>query len=197
MKTLQFWLEYGSTYSYLSVARIGSLASARDIEIEWCPFYLLPIFTKLGMNYGPFLPYPNKMEYMWRDIERRAQRLSLPYRKPSAYPIDSLPTARIACIASTEGWCQAFTEEVFRLHWTEGKLIGTDENLDTVLVALGHDPAAMRARAQMPETKDALRRQTERAEALKIFGSPSFVVGDELFWGDDRLEEAIDWASGH
>lgn len=149
---------------------------------------------KLGMNYGPFLPYPNKMEYMWRDIERRALRLGVPYQRPSAYPINSVPTARIACIAAAEGWCRPFTEEVFRLHWTQGQLIGTDENLAAALDALGKDPATLLARAQTPEAKDALRQQTEKAESLKIFGSPSFIVDGELFWGDDRLEEAMDWA---
>jgi 2-hydroxychromene-2-carboxylate isomerase len=109
--------------------------------------------------------------------------------------VNSLLTARIACIAAAEGWCRPFTERVFALHWTENRLIGTDDNLDSVLAALGHDPQALKARAQTAEGKDALRQQTDIAKSLKIFGAPSFVVDGELFWGDDRLEEAIDWAA--
>ena len=90
-----------------------------------------------------------------------------------------------------------FTEGVFALHWTEDRLIGSEDNLTTTLVALGKDPKAIIAQAQSPENKEALKAQTLRALELAIFGAPSFVVGDELFWGDDRLEDAIDWATSH
>lgn len=197
MQKLQFWIEYGSTYTYLSVARIGSLAAAKGVAVEWQPFFLMPILAEQGMNLGPFVPYPSKMEYMWRDIERRAKRVGVPYSRPSAYPVNSLLTARVGCIAAAEGWCQPFIEAVFALHWTDNRPIGADDNLDAALGSLGQDPVAIKARAQTPEGKQALKRQTAVAKSLKIFGAPSFVAGDELFWGDDRLEEAIDWAASH
>lgn len=197
MKTLQFWIEYGSTYTYLSVARIGMLAKERGIQVEWQPFYLMPIMVEQGMNMGPFLPYPTKTEYMWRDIARRAERAGIPYTKPSAYPVNSLLTARIACIAAAEGWCQSFTEVVFGLHWTKNILIGTEENLERALRELGKNVGELKDRAQTPEVKEALKRQTEKARSLKIFGAPSFIAGAELFWGDDRLEDALEWAATH
>lgn len=197
MQRLEFWFEFGSTYTYLSVARIGRLAAARGVEVAWHPFYLMPILVERGLNMGPFLPWPEKMAYMWRDIERRAERAGLPYTKPSAYPVSSLLTARIACIAAQEGWCQPFTEKVFSLHWTENRLIGTDDNLDTAIGILGKDPIALKVQAQTPDGKEALKRQTDRARSLGMFGSPSFTCARELFWGDDRLEDALDWASSH
>lgn len=197
MKQLEFWLEYGSTYSYLSVARIGALATKHGVSVKWQPFYLMPLFIEQGMNLGPFLPYPNKIDYMWRDIERRAARHGIAYRKPSAYPISSLSTARVALVAAREGWCQEFTEKVFALHWTQDRAIGTDDNLGSALLALGKNPAAVFAQAQTAANKDALKAQTDRARELKIFGSPSFVVERELFWGDDRLEDAVEWAATH
>lgn len=197
MKKLQFWIEYGSTYTYLSVARIARVAAAQGVDVEWQPFFLMPIMVEQGMDRGPFLPYPNKMDYMWRDIERRARRLALPYARPSAYPVNSLLTARVACIAAAEGWCRAFTERVFALHWTAGRPIGSDDNLDAALAAAGQEAAEVRARAQTPAIKDALKRQTQTATSLKIFGAPSFVAGGELFWGDDRLDEALEWAASH
>ena len=195
MNTVQVWIEYGSTYSYLSVARIGKLAAGCGVALDWQPFYLAPIFIEQGMSLGPFLPYPNKIEYMWRDLERRAQVHGVLYRKPSAYPVNSMLTARVAMVAAREGWCQAFTERVFALHWTEDRPIGTEDNLHTALSALGKDPAAFTALALTVGNKEALKAQTDRARELKIFGAPSFVVGGELFWGDDRLDEAIAWAS--
>ena len=197
MQAIDFWIEYGSTYTYLSVARIGRLAADAGVEVRWQPFLVMPIMAELGLTQGPFLPYPSKTAYMWRDIERRAQRHAVPYQRPSTYPVNSLLTARIACIAAEEGWCRAFTEGVFALHWTQNILIGSEENLARALTALGQAPEAVIARAQTAPVKDRLKQQTERARSLGIFGAPSFTVGTELFWGDDRLEEAIEWARGH
>ena len=194
MQPVDFWIEYGSTYTYLSVARMGRLAEASGVEVRWQPFFVMPIMAELGMTQGPFLPFPSKTAYMWRDIERRSSRHGIPYARPSTYPVNSLLTARIACIASAEGWCQAFTEEVFRLHWSENILIGSDENLHRALVGLAKDPRMLVEKAQTAETKEALKKQTERAKSLGIFGAPSFTVGEELFWGDDRLDEALEWA---
>lgn len=197
MQTIDFWIEYGSTYTYLSVARIGRLAADAGVQVHWQPFLVMPIMAELGLTQGPFLPYPGKTAYMWRDIERRAQKHAVPYRRPSTYPVQSLLTARIACIAAEEGWCRAFTEGVFGLHWTQDILIGTEENIARTLASLGRAPEAVIARAQSAPVKDRLKQQTERARSLGIFGAPSFTVGTELFWGDDRLEEAIDWARTH
>ena len=194
MQPVDFWIEYGSTYTYLSVARMGRLAEASGVEVRWQPFFVMPIMAELGMTQGPFLPFPSKTAYMWRDIERRSSRHGIPYARPSTYPVNSLLTARIACIASAEGWCQAFTEDVFRLHWTENILIGSDENLHRALVGLAKDPRLLVEKAQTTEIKEALKKQTERAKSLGIFGAPSFTVSEELFWGDDRLDEALEWA---
>ena len=196
MKSMQVWIEYASTYSYLTVARVGPLAAKHGVALEWRPFWLNPVRSAQDMG-NPFLEYPNKLAYMWRDLERRAQHYQLAYLRPSAYPVNSLQTVRIALVAAREGWCQPFTERVFSLHWTEDRPIGSEDNLITTLTALGKDPEAVIAKAQSPENKDALKAQTQLACELRIFGAPSFVVGDELFWGDDRLEAAIDWAISH
>jgi 2-hydroxychromene-2-carboxylate isomerase len=196
MQPVDFWIEYGSTYTYLSVARIGRLAAQAGVEVRWQPFLVMPIMAELGMTQGPFLPYPAKTAYMWRDIERRAARHGIAYRRPSAYPVDMLATARVGCVAAGEGWCQAFTEKVFELHWTRDVAIGSADNLRTALQSLGRSPDEVLARAQAQSVKDQLRAQTARAKSLGVFGAPSFTVGTELFWGDDRLEEALQWALG-
>jgi 2-hydroxychromene-2-carboxylate isomerase len=192
---IDFWFEYGSTYTYLTVARVGRLADEAGVKVRWRPFLLMPLMIEHGMTQGPFLPFPQKMAYMWRDLERRAQRHGIPYRRPSRYPPEStIATARIGVLAASEGWCREFTERTFALHWTEDRMIGSEDTVQTVLRALGKAPEEVLARAQSPAGKEALKTQTERARKLGLFGSPSFIVGEELFWGDDRLEEAIDWA---
>lgn len=196
MRMLDFWFEYGSTYSYLSVARIGPLAAAAGVEVRWRPFLLMPLLMEQGLPHGPFAPFANKSAYMWRDLERRAARHGIPYRKPSRYPPENvLLTARIGVLAAREGWCRAFTERTFALHWAEDRIIGTEDNLHAVLDGLGFAPGDVIARAQSAENKERLKQETEEARRLGLFGAPSFVAGGELFWGDDRLEEALEWAA--
>ena len=187
---IEFWVEYASTYSYLSVTRIGRLAVEQGVEIDWQPFWLLPVRDQQGLT-APFPEGSARANYMWLDLERRARQLGLPYRRPEVYPFKSMPVARIGTVAAREGWCQAFTEAAFRLHWTEGVLMGTPENLAQALAAAGQDVARVEALASSPEIKEALTRQTPRAIERGIFGAPSFVVDGELFWGDDRLEDAL------
>lgn len=192
---LQFWFEYGSTYSYLSVMRIEELGKGAGVPIDWRPFLLMPIFRAQGLDQGPFLPFPAKHSYMWLDLERRANRLGIAYRKPSVYPPDTLLTARIGLVAAREGWCAEFTRAVFTKHWTEDIPIGTEENLEHGLKYAGQDIDRVKKAATSEDNKLALRHQTETAAGLGIFGAPNFVVNGELFWGDDRLEEAVEMAS--
>lgn len=154
----------------------------------------MPLLVAQGMHQGPFLPFPNKLRYMWHDLERRAKRHGLPYRRPSTYPPNTLLSARIGVLAATQGWCQAFTEETFRLHWVENSIIGSPNNIAASLSALGKSVSETVEMAERQENKDLLKAQTERAKELGLFGSPSFVIGEELFWGDDRLDDAMECA---
>jgi 2-hydroxychromene-2-carboxylate isomerase len=193
MPTLEVWIEYASTYSYLTVSRIGALAREHGVQLDWQPFWLPPVREKSGLGF-PFPDDSSKTAYMWRDLERRAKSFGLPYRKPEQYPVNSLQTIRVALLGARQGWCQAFTEEAFRLHWTEGVLIGTEANMQAALHKAGQDAAVVLPLASSPENKEALKAQTAGAIERGIFGSPSFVVAGELFWGDDRLEDAVAWA---
>ena len=192
---MTFWFEYGSTYTWLTVARLPALVRARGVQVDWRPFLLAPIFRHHGLAQGPFLGHPPKLRYMWRDLERRAAVHGVPDRKPSAYPPNTLLTARIGTLAAAQGWCEPFTREVFRLHWTEDVAIGTDDNLRRALSAVGRDPEPTMLAAQSEANKALLRAVTDAAEALGIFGSPSFTIGDELYWGDDRVEDALAFAA--
>jgi 2-hydroxychromene-2-carboxylate isomerase len=194
MAAIEFWVEYASTYSYLSVTRLGKLADERGVPVDWQPFWLFPVRQAQELP----MPFPEgsaRANYMWRDLERRAHALGVPYRRPEVYPFKSMPIARIGMVGAREGWCRAFTEAAFRLHWTQGILMGTPENLHAALASAGQDPARVQAASETDEIKEALKAQTTRALERGIFGAPSFVVDGELFWGDDRLEQALERAS--
>jgi 2-hydroxychromene-2-carboxylate isomerase len=192
--TVEFWYEFASTYSYLSAMRIQAAARAAGVVVVWRPFLLGPIFAQQGWRDSPFNLYPTKGRYMWRDLERRAARHGLPFRRPSRFPRNGLTAARVALVAAAEDWCAEFTCAVFRANFVEDRDIGEAATVAEIVNGLGRDGAAVLAQAAGQDQKEALRAQTTAAAARGIFGAPSFVVGDELFWGDDRLEEALEWA---
>jgi 2-hydroxychromene-2-carboxylate isomerase len=195
---MDFWFEFASTYSYLAIMRIEAEAAKREVVLRWRPFLLGPIFAAQGWHTSPFAIYPAKGRHMWRDLERRAARYGLPFRLPAAddprvFPQHSVHAARIALRALEEPWGARFCRDVFRAEFAEGSDI-SDAALLQTLVARHADPAPVMAAALSDENKQRLRGNVEEAQALGIFGAPSFTVGEELFWGDDRLEDALDWA---
>jgi 2-hydroxychromene-2-carboxylate isomerase len=188
---LQFWFEFASTYSYPAAMRIGARASAAGIAVEWRPFLLGPIFQAQGWNDSPFNVYPVKGRYMWRDLERICDKEGLPLQRPSRFPRPSLIAARAACVGADESWGPDFVRAVYHANFAEDREIGEAEVIGAILTGLGLDAESVLTRAQGPDVKAHLRANTDEAIALGIFGAPSFVVDGELFWGNDRLEDAL------
>lgn len=194
MPRLDFWYDFGSTYSYPAVMRIGAEAEKKGVAIAWRPLLLGPIFQKSGLNTSPFRANPVKGAYMWRDLERLCRKHNLPFRRPPEFPQNGLLAARIALTLSDKERPD-FTRAVFRYEFGEGGVISNDDAIRTVLSNLGYPVEETIARAQDPENKLKLRQETEHAEALNIFGAPTFITEDgEMFWGHDRMEDALDWA---
>lgn len=192
-RTIEFWYDFASTYSYLSAMRVEAMAQAAGVGLAWKPFLLGPIFQAQGWTTSPFNLYPVKGKYMVRDIERLAGERGLEFRLPPQFPQNSLLAARVALIGADEGWVGAFTCAVYLAQFRDGSTISDPQVLGAVLDKLGLDPKAILARTQEPAVKERLRQQTAEAQALGIFGAPSFVTGGEVFWGDDRLEQALSW----
>jgi 2-hydroxychromene-2-carboxylate isomerase len=193
---LEFWYEFASTYSYLSAMRIETLAAGAGVEVVWKPLLLGPIFRAQGWDTSPFNIFPAKGRYMVRDMERLAADRGLRFRLPSPFPQNSLHAARLALIGLGEGWGAAFTRAVYEAEFADGANIGDKRVLAGLLTRLGLDAGLLLARSETPETKQRLRQQTEEAQELGIFGAPSFLIRGDLFWGDDRLEQALAAAAG-
>jgi 2-hydroxychromene-2-carboxylate isomerase len=193
---LEFWFEFASTYSYLSAFRVETAAERAGVAVSWEPFLLGPIFAEQGWDDSPFNIYPAKGRYMWRDLERLCAKHGVPFVKPSKFPRSGLLAARVACLAraSSEPWLPDFARSVFRANFAEDREIGDAAEVASILDSLGLPGSRIVEQAQTPENKQGLRQQTRRATELGIFGAPSFVVGRELFWGNDRLEDALGWA---
>lgn len=193
MAQLDFWYSIGSTYSYLTVMRMGDYARRNGLDVRWRPFDVRHVMIE--QNNIPFRDKPVKTAYMWRDMERRAEMYGLPIKVPAPYPLPDLPLAnRVALLGMGEGWGVDYTVETYRRWFQEGKEAGSDPNLGESLRAVRQDPDTTLARAESAGVKAALMAQTLEAMELGVFGSPSFVVGQEVFWGDDRLDDAAAWA---
>lgn len=191
---VEFWFEFASTYSYPAAMRIEALAASRGVQVAWRPFLLGPIFQQQGWNDSPFNIYPTKGTYMWRDMERVCEGLDIPLRRPTVFPRNGLLAARVVCAHSEEPWVPGFVRAIYRANFADDADISNATVVERCLTEQGQDAAAVLAAAQTPAAKDQLKSQTAAAMELGIFGAPSFVVGRELFWGNDRLEDALAWA---
>jgi 2-hydroxychromene-2-carboxylate isomerase len=187
---------YGSTYTYLTVMRIERVAAEAGVEVRWRPFNVREIM--LEQDNIPFRDKPVKMAYMWRDVERRASRYGIPFNRITTYPVDPESLAnRVGVVAAIEGWCPEYTKATYRAWFLEDRPPGEPEHLNQILSSLGKDPETVVSRANSQEIHSRYAAETGVARSLGIFGSPTFVVGGEIFWGDDRLEDALEWLKSH
>lgn len=189
-RSIDFYFFYGSLHSYLSVMRIKTVAS--DISIRWRPFNLRQILVE--QNNTGFAQNKAKMNYFWHDIERRALRHRLPFNGRVPLPADpDLLALKVGVIAAQEGWCAAYSQAVFEDWFRNKRAPGAASNIECILTSLNKPPTII-ARAFGEEGNRLLERATSEARNLGIFGAPTFAIGTELFWGDDRLEEAVEFS---
>lgn len=190
-KHLDFWYEFGSNYSYLSVMRIETLAERAGIKVNWKPFLLGPIFKDLGWQTSPFVLQKEKGAYVWLDMQRRSAKYGLPFKRPSEFPRSGLLPARVAALGMNEPWIAEFSRRVMLQNWAEDRAINDAGAVQEALQGLVAYPELTLKSAQGEDAKETLRRQTAIARELGIFGAPSCFVNGEMYWGDDRLEDAI------
>jgi 2-hydroxychromene-2-carboxylate isomerase len=188
---IEFWFEFASNYSYLSVMRIEDAARLGGVRIAWKPFLLGPIFRALGFETSPFLLQKEKSAHMWRDMVRQCRKYGLRWTKPSGFPRLSMLPARVALLGAEEPWIGAFSRRVMELNFVHDEDINKADRLIPILTELGLPAAEILEQAQTDFAKTRLREQTEEARRRGIFGAPTFFVGTEMFWGNDRMDDAL------
>ena len=190
---IEMWFDFASPYSYLAIERIDALAQEAGVRVDLRPFLLGPIFQAQGWNDTPFRLFPGKGAYMMRDIARLADKYGLVYNRPRLFPRMSVLPARIALLGQDEPWGRDFCVAVFRANFQRDLDIQSEDVVHGLLTDLGLDAAALIARGKSEAAKEALRRQVDQARNLGLFGAPTFFVDGEMFWGNDRLEDALEW----
>ncbi|WDE13994.1 2-hydroxychromene-2-carboxylate isomerase [Thalassomonas haliotis] len=191
---IEFWFDFASSYSYPAAMSVEALAKKENVELSWRPFLLGAIFNRQGWQDSPFNLYPAKGAYMWRDLERLCDELGLAFTRPSQFPRNGLLAARVACLSGDAPWLADFIRAVFTANFADDLDIASPRVIASCLEASGAHSAVILKKAQLPSAKSRLREQTEQASQRGLFGAPSFFVGEELFWGNDRLTSALNWA---
>ena len=194
---LELYYEFASQYSYPAVMLAENAAAARGLSLAYRPFLLGPVLAAQGYTKPPFIQYAVKGEYVWRDLERLCSEAGLAWRRPSVFPRKSVLAARVALSGVDEGWCGSFSRRVYELNFVDDRDIEDEAAIRGVLSELGLSADAVLARALSEDNRARLKAQTDHALKIGVFGAPMFVVGSELFWGQDRMRQALDWAERH
>jgi len=193
--TLELWFEFGSNYSYLTVMRVEELARRYGVAIAWKPLLLGAIFKSLGWSTSPFVLQKEKGAYVWRDMERQCAKYGLPWSKPSEFPRRALLPMRVAVVGSDQPWIGEYSRRMMQINFVEDREIDTPEVVSQVLDELRLSASDLLRAAQSEENKLRLREQTAEAGRRGVFGAPTFFVGREMYWGNDRLEDALSFAA--
>jgi 2-hydroxychromene-2-carboxylate isomerase len=187
MTTLEFFYDYASPYSYLADTQVEALTERTGAELVYRPILLGAVFKATG-NRSPIQePVEAKRRHSSFDIPRWAAYYGVPLRFNPHFPINTLTLMRLAHAAQRANVFAPFHRAAFSAMWEQERDMGNPEVVAEVLEEAGLDARALLEAAQDPEIKQALKQATEEAIELGAFGVPTFRVGDELFFGNDRL----------
>jgi 2-hydroxychromene-2-carboxylate isomerase len=195
VNNIDFYFSIGSTYTYLTVTRILDVENKHQVKFNWKPFSVRAIMKEMNN-----IPFPkekmNKVNYMWRDIERRAEGYGFFAKTPVPYPLSEFDLAnQIAILGLEKDWGIDYIRLTYKKWFQEGKEPAIEPSISEVFNELKLNKDEITSEALKKEIQDKYEANTNSARENKIFGSPSFVVKNEVFWGDDRMEDAIKWNS--
>ena len=193
MKVIDFYFSIGSTYTYLSVTRILNVEKEHQVKFNWKPFSVRAIMKEMNN-----IPFPkdkiNKVNYMWRDIERRAEGYGFFAKTPVPYPLSEFDLAnQIAIYGLDEGWGVDYIRLTYKKWFQERKEPAIDPSVSEICEKLKINKDEIILKAKSKEIENKYISNTKDARNNNIFGSPTFIVNNEIFWGDDRMEDAIKW----
>ena len=188
---IDFYFSIGSTYTYLAVTRILDVEKNHQVSFNWKPFSVRVIMKEMNN-----IPFPkdklNKVNYMWRDIERRAESYGFFAKTPVPYPLSEFDLAnQIAILGLNKSWGVDYVKLTYKKWFQEGKEPAIEPSISEVCKELKLNKDEIISEAKTKLIEDKYLANTNSARENKIFGSPTFVINKEIFWGDDRMEDAI------
>jgi 2-hydroxychromene-2-carboxylate isomerase len=184
-KRVEFFYDIGSPYTYLAATQMDVIARRTGAEVVWRPFLLGGVFKAVG-NEAP-ARVAAKAKHMLEDLMRWARHYDVPFQFSTRFPQNGLRAMRACTFAEQKGKAKEFAMAVFRAYWVDDLDISSDETLSACARAAGLDAAELLAACDSPPVKDALRKTTDEAVQRGAFGAPTVFVGEQMFWGNDRL----------
>ena len=193
---IDFYFEFASPYGYLASTRIDAIAERHGGEVDWHPIMLGAAFKETGTR--PLMHTPMKGPYLLHDVPRFARLLGVPFQAPAVMPVNSLAASR-ACVwlqPDDPALAKRLAQALFHAHWGQGRDIASPEQVAEIAGSLGIDQQALLVAVAHPAIKERLKDQTQASIERGVFGSPFVFVGDEPFWGADRLDQVERWLAG-
>jgi 2-hydroxychromene-2-carboxylate isomerase len=185
MKKLDFFFDLSSPYSYLAATQIGAIADKHGAQLSWRPMVLGAVFKATGNEMPARVAV--KAKWMWQDVQRWAAHYGVPFQFTTRFPMIAISAERLVIAAEAEGKAGATALAAFRELWVEDHDLNSEAVLRQIAASAGLDVEKALAAIQSQPVKDQLRANTDEAIAKGAFGAPAIFVGDELFWGNDRL----------
>lgn len=187
-KAVEFYFDVGSPAAYLAWTQLPRIAREAGAGIEYRPFLLGGVFQATG-NRSP-MEVPAKGQYMQDDLQRFARRYGVPFSHNPHFPINTLTLMRgaIGLQMREPARMVSYVDAVYRAIWVDGKNMNDPATVAKVLQQAGFAPEQLLALASDPAVKDRLKAETQEAVARGVFGAPTFFVGQDMFWGQDRLD---------
>ncbi|MGB8682724.1 MAG: 2-hydroxychromene-2-carboxylate isomerase [Candidatus Binatus sp.] len=202
MRFVDFYFDFSSTNSYFAAFLLPEICARNDARVNWMPAHFAALFR--GTSFDVMAMTPRKARYLWRDHARYAERTGLPFRKPSRFPIKTSSALRAVLAAGRtsapadnhdlrENAQRAISQAFMRAYWERDEDISDRGVLASIASSAGFDGATLMDIADAKPARDELAALTETAVVRGVFGAPTFFVGDEMFWGKDRLDFVEQW----
>jgi 2-hydroxychromene-2-carboxylate isomerase len=184
MRSFDFWFDYSCPYAYLASTQVARLAERAGARLVYKPMLLGGVFRAVGTSQRLFAELsPAKAQHNALDMQRWAELFGVSLTMPAGHPFRTVEALRATLLVDVD---PRVVDGFYRAYWVEGRSPSDESTMRDVLGAAGHDASSILAR--LDSMKEELRRRTDEAIALGIFGAPAFVVGRELYWGQDRLD---------
>ena len=192
IRQFEFYFDFGSPYSFLAHNEIRRIETENSIKIQYMPILLGGLFEMAGTKANADIPIKGK--YMIKDCKLWAEKYNIKFKFNNYFPIMTLNLMRGVLVAEKKGFSENFINEVFDSIWKHGLDLNDNQIFEKILKTLNINPKTFLTESADYKIKDELKKRTTEAFAKGIFGAPSFIINNKIFWGQDRLEFVLNEA---